>query len=218
MILTSGKIKEAVQKGEISFSPNLDVFQIQPDSVDLRLGWSFYIPETWEYTDEGRVAVRADYLELQKNKQYFRLVKLKPGQYFEIMPNEFIIISTLEKINLGSGKYAALCLPRSSALRRGLSIDGGVVDAHFEGHLTIPVKNSTNHMIKLYPGERVVQLVIQALSDEMTREEAMKHGLQAAKYMNSTPYGLEARSDSEEEVSFIRKGAIEEMKSKFAHK
>lgn len=215
MILDSHKIKEAVSAGQIVFTPNLDGFQLQPNSIDLRVGWSFYIPETWEYTDVGRTAIRADYLDLAANKQYFKLVKLKPGQYFEILSGEFVIISTLEKITLNAPNIAAMLSPRSSIIRRGLSIEGGVVDAYFEGHLTIPVMNNSNHIIRLYPGERFVQLVLHTLTTDLTKEEALKHGLSSAKYMKSTPYGLEARSDSESEINFIRSGAIDDIKSKF---
>ena len=173
MILNSHDIKDEISKGLIAFAPALDGFQVQPNSIDLRVGWSFYIPETWEYTDAGRVAIRADYLDIQKNKHYFKLIKLKPGQYFEILPNEFIIISTLEKLSLNAPDVAAMLAPRSSVIRRGLSIQGGVVDAYFEGHMTIPVMNNSNHSIILYPGERFVQLVLHKLTAGLTKEEAL---------------------------------------------
>jgi hypothetical protein len=36
-----------------------------------------------------------------------------------------------------------------------------------------------------------------------------------AKYLSSTPYGLEARSDSEDEINLIKKGEIKKLKEQF---
>jgi len=41
------------------------------------------------------------------------------------------------------------------------------------------------------------------------------HGLTGAKYLESTPYGLESRIDSEEEINLIKKGEIEKLKEQF---
>lgn len=213
MILSKPKILEYLRNGKLEFSPALDAYQLQPDSVDLRLGTTFYIPETWQLTAEGRVAVRADYIDVKTNPEYFKMIKLKPGQYFELMPHEFIIISTLEKITMHEGDYAAILYPRSSVLRRGLVIEGGVVDACYSGYLTIPMLNGSNHAVRLYPGERVCHLVFHAISNALTEKEAQQHGLAAAKYHSSTQYGLDAKLDKQEEIEFIKAGKLEELKS-----
>lgn len=215
MILNKTHIREYITSKNIAFEPSLDGFQLQPNSVDLRVGWNFYIPETWQYTDEGRVAIQADYFHYEANKDYFRLIKLKPGQYFEILPREFIMISTLEKIILKATNIVALMYPRTSVIRRGLLIEGGLVDVRYEGHLIIPIYNSTDHYLKIYPGERVCQLVFHLLSSELSEKEALAHGLAKPKYHQSTPYNLEARSDSEEELRLIREGNIDELKKRF---
>ena len=81
-ILTKKEIVERINNNQIAFSPSLDAYQIQPNSIDLRVGWTFYIPETWKYNEEGRVAVRPNYLEYQKTEEYFKMIRLKPGQFF----------------------------------------------------------------------------------------------------------------------------------------
>ncbi|MBI4133148.1 dCTP deaminase [Candidatus Uhrbacteria bacterium] len=213
MIFSRPKILDLLQEGALTFSPGLDAYQLQPDSVDLRLGTTFYIPETWQLAAEGRVAVRADYIDVKTNPEYFKMIKLKPGQYFELMPNEFIIISTLEKITMSEGTFAAILYPRSSVLRRGLIIEGGVVDACYSGYLTIPMLNSSNHSIRLYPGERVCHLVFHEISNALSMEEAQRHGLSTAKYQSATPFGLDAKLDRQEEIEFIRSGKLEELKT-----
>ena len=214
-ILNKKQILERINNSNIEFDPVLDAFKIQPNSVDLRLGWSFYIPKIWKYEARGRVALVADYLNLQDVPENFQIIKLKPGQYFEILPNEFVIISTLERISLNADDLTAVLYGRSSALRRGLSIGSGTVAPHYKGCLTIPLTNNSGHIIRLYPGERLCQLEFNLLSLPLTGEEASKHGLQDAKYTDSTPYGLEARSDSQEEIEFIKAGQVDQLKDKF---
>lgn len=213
MIFSRPKILELLHDGKLEFAPALDAYQLQPDSVDLRLGTTFYIPETWQLTTEGRVAVRADYVDVKTSPEYFKMIKLKPGQYFELMPHEFIIISTFEKITMHEGNYAAILYPRSSVLRRGLIVEGGVVDACYSGFLTIPMLNSSNHSIRLYPGERVCHLVFHEISNVLSMEEAQRHGLAAAKYQSATQFGLDAKLDRQEEIELIRSGRLEELKT-----
>lgn len=211
-ILTKQEIVKRIQEQKIIFTPELDEFQLQPTSVDLRAGWSFYIPDTWKLNEKGRVAIIADYLDYQNIEEYFKLIKLKPGQFFEILPKEFILISTLERITLNCGDISGLLYPRSSSLRRGLQIETGVVDCRYNGQLMIPLLNNSHHIIKIYPGERLCQLQFVLLNSELAEEEARKHGKQEAKYVGSTPYSLEARIDNNEEIHLIRAGRLEELK------
>ncbi len=211
-ILTKKEILKRLQEGQIKFSPALDEFQLQPNSIDLRVGWSFYIPHSWRMNDKGRVAIIADYLDYQNVEEYFKLVKLSPGQFFEILPKEFILISTLEKIELNCGDIAGTLMPRSSALRRGLQIETGMIDCRYSGQLTIPLVNNSHHVIKIYPGERLCQMQLYNLANNLAENEASKHGMHEAKYVGSTPYSLEAKVDSSDEVDMLKQGKIVELK------
>lgn len=218
MILDKKQIIQHINDGKIKFTPELDEFQVQPTSVDLRIGWSFYVTERWQYTDAGRVAVQPDYTVKDFNKDYLKLIKLKPGQYFEVLPGELVHVSSLESIELNCGNVMAVLYPRSSMVRRGFVIQGGVVDVKYKGSLLIPIMNSTNHSLKLYAGERVYQLMFHSLNDEITDEDAARHGVEDAKYTHSTAYNLEARTDSEQEMEFIKKGDLDGLKAKFTLK
>ncbi|MDO9231071.1 MAG: dCTP deaminase [bacterium] len=213
--LTKKEIINLIKEEKIKFEPELDQFQIQPNSIDLRVGWNFYIPKTWEYNDKGRVALNVNYLAFNEKKDNYKIIRLKEGQYFEILPEEFIIISTLEKISFKSGDIMATLLARSSVVRRGLAIESGSIDSRYEGFLMLPVKNNTNQVIRIYPGERVCQLIFSQLASSLSEEEASIHGVSKAKYLESTPYGLEARSDSEEEIELIKNGDIGDLKNKY---
>ena len=98
MILTSQEILDRMAKNELVFTPKIDEFQIQQHSVDLRLGFSFLIPKAWELTNEGRVAVKTDHLDLNHKSQRHTLVELEEGQFFDILPGEYVAVTTLEKI------------------------------------------------------------------------------------------------------------------------
>jgi deoxycytidine triphosphate deaminase len=214
-MLGKTELVKYIDDGKIVFSPQLDEFQIQPNSIDLRIGTSFYLPESWKLTEAGREAVQPDYLTKEFNQDYLKLIKLKSGQFFEVLPQESVLISSLEKIELNSRNIMAILYPRSSIIRRGFVTQGGVVDVGYKGHLLIPVLNSTNHSLRLYPGERAYQLLFHTLETEVSEADANKHGVDIAKYNNSTAVNLEARTDNEEEISFIKKGDIDGLKTKF---
>lgn len=214
-VLGKAEIQKAMAEGMIEFLPSIDRFQLQPNSVDLRIGWGFYIPQNWCITKEGRMAMRPDYLESTFSKENFTFIELSPGQYFEVLPGEHVLVSTFEQIRLNAGNIIAILHPRSSMIRRGLIIESGVVDAYYKGSMLIPVFNGTNHVIRLYPGERCYQLVFERLEGSISEEEAGRHGVIAAKYAGSTPGQSSARKDSDEEITFIKSGDIEGLKSSF---
>ncbi|OGZ46623.1 MAG: dCTP deaminase [Candidatus Ryanbacteria bacterium RIFCSPHIGHO2_02_FULL_45_13b] len=214
-VLGKKEIEEAINNGTIAFSPLLDGFQLQPNAVDLRLGWGFYVPKNWNITKEGRVAVRPDHLQTGFDKENFTFIELSPGQYFEILPSEHVLVSTLEKITLNTGDIIAILHPRSSMIRRGLVIESGVVDVYYAGTMIIPIFNGTNHVIRLYPGERCYQLVFERLESAVNKNEADKHGIASAKYTGVTASNSNARRDSDEEIVFLRSGNIDGLKKQF---
>ena len=155
MILTRHEITNLIDTKNLVFEPALDKFQNQPHAVDLRLGTVFYLPKTWKLTKNGREILTVDVTESAGDN--FEKIELTPGQFFDLAPGESIIASTLEKISLNADDLMAVLYPRSSINRRGLSVDlTGIVDAHYSGHLMIPVWNKTSsQIIRVYPGERI---------------------------------------------------------------
>jgi dCTP deaminase len=212
MILTRHEISAAIAGGKLEFSPTLDAFQNQPHAVDLRLGTVFYLPKIWKLTDEGREVLNVDVTESAGDN--FEKIEIKPGQYFELAPGESIIASTLEKVSLKSDNLMGILYPRSSINRRGLSVDlTGIVDAHYCGHLMIPILNKTSsQVIRIYPGERICQIVFQTLASDIVKEDAKRHGKCDAKYDGSSADNLASRKDTDEEMDLIRKGDFESLK------
>ncbi|MBL7058629.1 dCTP deaminase [Patescibacteria group bacterium] len=215
-ILSKYTILQKIRENKITFSPELDKFQIQPHTIDLRLGYSFYVPKKWEYNEKGRIALNSDYLDTDKDSQNnFDLIKLKPGQYFELLPKEFIISSSLEKIFLNSDNIMANLDARSSIMRRGLWVTSGTIDVRYQGSLTFPIVNHTEQIIKLFPGERICHLTFLYIDESIKDEDALLHGNAQSKYYESTPYSLESRTDSLEEINLIKSGNIDKIKSEY---
>lgn len=212
MILTRFDIAELIKSKKLAFEPNLDIYQNQPHAVDLRLGTVFYLPTTWKMTPEGRKVLTVDVT--QSAGDNFEKLDLKPGQFFELAPGESVIASTLEKITLASDEVMGILYPRSSINRRGLSVDlTGIVDVHYSGHLMIPILNkTTSQIIRIYPGERICQIVFHRLAAAISRDQGLRHGGITSKYEGSAPEALLSRKDADAELTAIKNGDLSSLK------
>lgn len=212
MILTRHDIAALLSSGKLEFSPALDQWQNQPHAVDLRLGTVFYLPKIWKLSAAGREVLNVDVT--QQCGDNFEKIELKPGQFFELAPGESIIASTLEKISLRADDLMGVLYPRSSINRRGLSVDlTGIVDAHYSGHLMIPIHNRTSsQIIRIYPGERICQVVFQRLASGLQKEDALRHGVSVAKYEGASAAELSSKKDADKEMSLLRSGDLDALK------
>ena len=208
MILTRTDIEELINNKSLVFEPALDGFQNQPHAIDLRLGTIFYIPKIWKLTEKGREILTVDVTESAGDN--YEQIELKPGQYFDLAPGESIIASTLEKVTLDVPDLMGILYPRSSINRRGLSVDlTGIIDTFYSGNLMIPILNkTTSQVIRIYPGERICQVVFHKLTNAIGKEEAMIHGKVAAKYHAADGNNLASKKDAQEEIDLIKKGDL----------
>ncbi len=209
-ILTKKQILEKVEKNEIAFNPNLDEFQVQAHAIDMRLGYTFLIPKEWHMTANGREALRIDHLD--KNKpEYFDVIELEQGQYFELLPNEHVLASTFESVKVPNDLMAIL-YPRSSTNRKGLSVDlTGIVDSGYEGQLVIPIRNNTSsQVVKLYPGERFCQLVFESLEEPVEAEKSRYHQKDIVEGFIMTKDNKQKRDT--EEIKYVAEGRMKELK------
>ena len=213
MILTRHEIRALIEKGDLSFEPSLDTFQNQPHAVDLRLGTVFYLPKTWKITEKGREVLTVDVTETAGDN--YEKIELKPGQFFDLAPGESIIASTLEKVCVEAPDLMGILYPRSSINRRGLSVDlTGIIDTFYCGNLMIPILNKTSsQVIRIYPGERICQVVFHKLTQSLTKDEAMIHGKVAAKYSDSDGHNLVSKKDDNEEIELIKSGDLQGLKN-----
>lgn len=205
-VITKKQILARLAKGDIAFTPSLDSFQLQEHAVDLRLGFTFLIPKVWHITARGRESLDITHFD-KNNNDFFDVVELEEGQYFELLPQEYVLVSTLESIKVPKDLMAVL-YPRSSTNRKGLSLDlTGIIDSGYEGQLTLPIRNNTHSQaVRLYPGERVCQIVFEQLTEPVTPRKS--------KYHKKDIIDGIAR-EKRVEATLIMKGEIRKLKNDF---
>jgi len=215
MILTRADILKRIKSNDLVFDPPVDKFQTQPHALDLRLGYKFMIPKNWIMTDHGRKALTVSIEEDSWHKEQFEEVILKPGQYFDLLPNEFVIGTSLERIEMNAPDLMAILFPRTSTNRRGINLSlSGIIDTGYNGHLIFPMKNEAgDQVLRLYPGERVCQVVFEELSSPLTTEEASQHGLSEAKYSGAPSNSYKLDKSSERDL--LVNGKLGELKDQF---
>ncbi|SFL95509.1 dCTP deaminase [Halanaerobium salsuginis] len=149
MILSDKTIKKMLATNELVIDP-IDDLQIQPASVDMRLGNDFL------KVDENSLPVMT--LNEEVSYEEFK------GSEIIIPPHSFLLATTKEYINLPDN-LTAFVEGRSSIGRMGLFIqNAGWVDPGFKGQITLELYNANRLPIKLEAGRRICQLVF-ALMD-----------------------------------------------------
>lgn len=211
-VVIKHEIIELINSGELKFSPALDTLQFRPHAVDLRLGSKFRVPKRSFAPDKangGRSAVVLDHLAVTSGQfTHYEEVELKPGQYFDVLPGEWIMGFTLEEVHIKSNTLMAVLYPRSSVNRRGLALDlTGIVDTGYKGNLMIPIHNTTSmQVLRLYPGERICQLVFERL------EQPAREGYVGRYGDNKHTYTTDVDN---RELELIRAGKIKDIKKEF---
>ena len=148
MILSDKTIRSLLLTGELGISP-LDDIQIQPASVDVRLGKSFSVLESSSNS----------ILKMDTTIQYRNII----DETFLLLPGQFVLASTMEYFRLPDN-LTAFVEGRSSIGRLGLFIqNAGWVDPGFEGEITLELFNASSSAIELKTGRRVGQLVFAQL-------------------------------------------------------
>ena len=148
MILSDKTIRELLSAGQLSIDPLEDI-QIQPASVDVRLGNSFSVIKSGN-----------NILKMDAPIEYYSIT----AESFLLLPKHFVLATTVEYFRLPDN-LTAFVEGRSSIGRLGLFIqNAGWVDPGFEGEITLELFNASDHAIELCTGRRVGQLVFAQMS------------------------------------------------------
>lgn len=153
MILSGKTIQEKIKQQQLLISP-LTEEQIQPASVDIRLGNHFLV------IDEHATS----HLSLEENALY-REVTVRDGKVV-IPPHSFLLATTKETVHLPND-LTAFVEGRSSIGRLGLFIqNAGWVNPGFQGQITLELYNANRVPITLTIGRRIGQLVFAKVDQE----------------------------------------------------
>lgn len=144
MILSDRTIRDMIVEKTLKITP-LSEEQIQPASVDIRLGNTFSIVDD---TPSGIIT-------LDSEIEY----KTITADKYLILPGQFVLATTMEFFELPDD-LTAFVEGRSSLGRMGLFIqNAGWVDPGFKGEITLELFNANRCAIELTAGRRVGQLV-----------------------------------------------------------
>lgn len=150
MILSDRTILKMLEEKKLTISP-LTENQIQPASVDVRLGNTFSIVED---SSAGIVTLDSE-------------IKYKTihTDTYVLLPGQFVLASTMEYFELPD-HLTAFVEGRSSLGRMGLFIqNAGWVDPGFKGEITLELFNANRCAIELKAGRRVGQLVFAEMDE-----------------------------------------------------
>ena len=155
MVLSDRDIRAEIAAGRIVIDPYVPE-AVQPSSVDLHLDNRFRVFRNSRYP---YIDVREEQPELTE------LVEIGGDEPFILHPGEFVLGSTLERVELPNDLVARL-EGKSSLGRLGLLIHStaGYVDPGWEGNLTLELSNVANLPITLYDGMKIGQISFQRLS------------------------------------------------------
>lgn len=144
MILSDKTIIKMLKDSELKISP-LENEQIQPASVDIRLGNTFGVVED---SPTGIITMDSE----------IKYKTIESDTYI-LLPNQFVLATTMEYFELPDD-LTAFVEGRSSLGRMGLFIqNAGWVDPGFKGEITLELYNANRCAIELKAGRRVGQLV-----------------------------------------------------------
>lgn len=150
MILSDGTIRALLDEGSLVIDP-LESQQVQPASVDVRLGDAFLVFRNHSAEVIDPFDSPSDLMET---------IEVAAGDAFILHPGEFVLGTTMEAIGLPNDLVARV-EGKSSLGRLGLLIHAtaGFVDPGWpRGQITLELSNVATLPIKLWPGMKIGQL------------------------------------------------------------
>lgn len=80
------------------------------------------------------------------------------SQVFELLPGQFVLMKTIEKINLPND-IVAIFRPRSTLFRSGASLHTATASPGYSGYLTFGLHNHGNSTLRLELGARIAHVL-----------------------------------------------------------
>ena len=176
MILSDADLLDRLENGDLVVEPidDLDT-QIQPASIDLRLGSEFL---EFQRTNIPCIHPNAE----DEVEDYVAETYVEPGDEFILHPGDFVLGTTKERVEIPDDLVAHV-EGRSSLGRLAIVVHAtaGLADPGFEGRITLELSNLGAAPVALSPGMRVSQLTFTELSSPAARPYGEERG---SKYQN----------------------------------
>ncbi len=196
MILSDADIRRRLDAGDITIEPLDDPdLQIQPASVDLRLGREFL-----EFQRTNIPCIHPD--AEQEVEEYVHETHVDPSSDFILHPNDFVLGTTKERVEIPPDLIAHV-QGRSSLGRLAVVIHAtaGIIDPGYRGQITLELSNLGTAPVALTPGMRISQVLFTELTEPAERpygaERGSKyqdqHGPQASRIQSDTEFELDGQ-------------------------
>lgn len=156
MILGDRDLRYYIEKGFIRIEP-YDPEIVRENGVDLRIGGEI------ARLKESDIPLDTATTDNDPSLHY----EIEQGERFVIKPYERVLLTTLEYIMLPSDIMAFVNL-RSTYARLGLLIPATIVDAGFEGNITVEVVGGPFPVV-VHRGDRFIHLIFARLLSPVER-------------------------------------------------
>jgi len=190
MILSDGDILRRLEAGDLVIEPLDDPeLQVQPASVDLRLGR--------EFLEFQRTNISCIHPESEREvDEYVEETVVEEGGEFILHPGDFVLGTTRERVEVPADLIAHV-EGRSSLGRLAIVVHAtaGLADPGFQGRITLELSNLGTAPVALTPGMRISQLTFTELTSPAERPYGADRG---SKYQDqSGPQASKIQGDRE---------------------
>jgi dCTP deaminase len=171
MILSDVDILARLESGDLVVEPLSDVeTQVQPASVDLRLG-----PEFLEFHRTNIPCIHPT--SEQEVAEYVTETHVEEGGEFILHPGDFVLGSTVERVEIPNDLVAHV-EGRSSLGRLAVVVHAtaGLADPGYHGQITLELSNLGAAPVALTPGMRISQLTFTELTSPAERPYGAERG------------------------------------------
>ncbi len=145
MMFSDRDIRRYIQSRKLAITP-LSEDTIRENGVDLKVGGQI-----------ARLKPSNEPVDITNPDQIRDRYEIQNGEEFIIMPREHVLMTTLERVKMPDNAVGFVNL-RSSFARLGLLIPPTIIDAGFEGDITIEVVGS-EFPVRIRKGTRFIHVV-----------------------------------------------------------
>jgi dCTP deaminase len=171
VILSDADIRRRLEDGSLEVAPLEDPdLQIQPASVDLRLGDRFL--------EFRRTNIPCIHPESETEVgEYVSETVVEEHEDFVLHPGDFVLGTTIERVSIPDDLVAHV-EGRSSLGRLAVVVHAtaGLADPGYEGQITLELSNLGAAPVALTPGMRISQLTFTELSSPAERPYGADRG------------------------------------------
>ena len=205
--LSRSLIAKRILDRDLVISPILDLEQLGPCSVDLRMGTVALMARAGAQShvdpEDYLPRTNARHADARLRQQKHERFDIPFTSSFLLHPGSLILVPTLEWVVVPPDLQGVVTA-RSSWAREGLNIaTATIVNPGYRGIITLELANFGEIPIRLYPGLRIAQIAFYSLEQYDKQKDTI--GLQGQFDMSFEPKGGELAKGDEPFIKVARR-------------